>query len=387
MLAGWRDVAGENHGTWVLGGRYFVFASFVDWRTDLWVLRDRHGVFDWVRQRPWPLTGEPESFGHPLVVSPDGTTIFTVGERRLGELVRYNRPARRFERYLGGLSAISVAFSPDHRSIAYIRFPDMKLWRADASGRDAKPLVHAPVEMKGARWSPDGRWIAFASRLEGEHAKIFLLAADGSASPKAISQDDREQGNTELVSHGRRLCYGDVPRRFGIPDGGEVLRIFDVETGKETPLPGSGGLWTCRWSPDGRYVAGLRIGLDSRRMMINIFDMTSGAWRALSNAHHVNEPSWSHDSRYIYYDTEGEEPAALRRVRIADGTVEELTTLAGLPLAYHWSGLSPDDEPLLLRNAGFSKNVRAEARSALSRECVESPPEMAAARDGIWANL
>ena len=35
--------------------------------------------------------------------------------------------------------------------------------------------------------------------------------------------------------------------------------------------------------------------------------------------------------------------------------VEELTTLAGLPLAYHWSGLSPDDEPLLLSNAGSSR--------------------------------
>jgi len=90
-------------------------------------------------------------------------------------------------------------------------------------------------------------------------------------------------------------------------------------------------------------------------MMINIFDTTLGTWRALSNAHHVNEPSWSHDPRFIYYDTGGEEPAALRRVRIEDGMVEELTTLAGLPLAYHWSGLSPDDESLLLSNAGSSR--------------------------------
>ena len=134
-----------------------------------------------------------------------------------------------------------------------------------------------------------------------------------------------------------------------------MLRIYDLETGRETPVPGSEGLWTCRWSPNGRYIAGLRIGLDRRQMMINIFDTTLGTWRALSNAHHVNEPSWSHDPRFIYYDTGGEEPAALRRVRIEDGMVEELTTLAGLPLAYHGSGLSPDDESLLLSNAGSSR--------------------------------
>jgi hypothetical protein len=61
-------------------------------------------------------------------------------------------------------------------------------------------------------------------------------------------------------------------------------------------------------APNRGCVAALRIGLDSKRMMINVFDTSRGAWRALQDAHHVNEPSWSHDSRYIYYDTEGEEP-------------------------------------------------------------------------------
>jgi WD40 repeat protein len=286
------------------------------------------------------------------VISPDGATVFAVGDRRLGQLARYDRQARRFEPYLGGLSASSVTFSPDRTSVAYISYPEMKLWRADANGQHPKPLVQTPVELRGAVWSPDNRWIAFAGRLEGEQAKIFLVAADGTASPRAINREDREQGSPSWSPDGRQLCYGDVPTRFGIPDGGEALRIYDLASGKESPLPGSDGLWTCRWSPDGRYIAGLRIGLDTKRMMINLYDTRLGRWRALSNAHHVNELSWSRDSQFIYYDTEADNPGALRRVRVADGMVEELASLRDVPLAKHWSGLSPEGDPLVLRNAG-----------------------------------
>ena len=356
LLAGWSDAPRELFGAWTLGGRSFVFESAGDeGRFDLWAVREPRGVLDWTRPQPVRLTSGPESFGGTLVVSPDGTTILTAGLRRQGELVRYDRAAGRFVPYLGGLSATALTFSPDGRSVAYISFPDMKLWRADADGRNARPLVRAPVEMKGAAWSPDNRWIAFASRLEGEHVKIFLLPADGSGAPRAISREDKEQGHPSWSPDGRQLCYGDVPTRFGIPDGGEVLHIYDIATGLESAVPGSEGLWTCRWSPNGRYIAGLRIGLDSRGMMINLFDTKLRTWRALTNAHHVNEPTWSRDSQFIYYDSEGQSPPALRRVRIAGGAVEELASFERYPLATQWSGLTPADEPLVLHEAGWAK--------------------------------
>ena len=86
-------------------------------------------------------------------------------------------------------------------------------------------------------------------------------------------------------------------------------------------------------------------------MMIKVFDTRLRTWRALTNAHRVNEPSWSHDSRFIYYDTEATAPA-LRRVRIEDGTVENLIDLANYPLATQWSGLTPGDSPMVLHFNG-----------------------------------
>jgi Tol biopolymer transport system component len=252
------------------------------------------------------------------------------------------------------VSAFSVTYSPDRTSVAYISYPDLKLWRADADGRNARQLVSAPVEMKGAAWSPDNRWIAFAGRLDGEHMKIHLVAADGSSPPRPIVDADLEQGNPSWSPDGRQLCFGDVPTRFGVPDGGEVLHVYDVATRTDSPLPGSEGLWTCRWSPDGRYIAGLRIALGRQQMMLHLYDTRRRAWRALANAHHVNEPNWSSDSQFIYYDMEGQ-AFGLRRVRVSDGTVEELTSLPPYSFARHWSGLTPQDEPLLLRAAGSAR--------------------------------
>ena len=86
-------------------------------------------------------------------------------------------------------------------------------------------------------------------------------------------------------------------------------------------------------------------------MMIKIYDLATRTWRSLSGATHVNEPTWSGDSKFIYYDNEGG-PRVLRRVRVADGAVEDLLDLSDYPLAAHWSGLSADGAPMLLRDVG-----------------------------------
>jgi Tol biopolymer transport system component len=142
-----------------------------------------------------------------------------------------------------------------------------------------------------------------------------------------------------------------VPEHFGVPDGTEVLHVYDMASGVVSAVRGSEGLYTCRWSPDGRYLAGLTIDLTPAQMMLKIYDRTHDSWRALTDAHHVNDPNWSSDSQFIYYDTEGDHHA-LRGVRVTDGRVEELRSLADYPVARHWSGLAPDNSPLLLHDLG-----------------------------------
>jgi Tol biopolymer transport system component len=284
------------------------------------------------------------------------SAILTQATRREVELVRYDLATRRFVPYLNGLSATEVAFSPDGKSVVYSSYPKYQLWRASIDGTGPNQLVKEPGEMRYPAWSPDDRWIAFASRLDGQHLKIFLVPADGSDSPKAISPEDREQDAPSWSPDGRQFCFGDVPEQFGIPDGPEALHIYDLTTRRISDVPDSKGLWSCRWSPDGRYLAAVTLSQRPEDVMrLNIFDRQTNVWRALPNVLHVNTPSWSHDSKFISYDTEGR--FSLRRVRLADNKVEEFPIPPDWGLL-QWSGLAPDDSPLLLRDVG-TRNVYA----------------------------
>src|SRR5262245_64302940 len=78
--------------------------------------------------------------------------------------------------------------APDGRDIVFTRSDaDWKtgrrvshVWRARVDGGEPAQLTHGAESETGARWSPDGRTIAFvAKRGDNEFAQIYLLAADG----------------------------------------------------------------------------------------------------------------------------------------------------------------------------------------------------------------
>jgi len=52
-----------------------------------------------------------------------------------------------------------------------------------------------------------------------------------------------------------------------------------------------------------------------------LFDFSTQQWHPLSTDH-VNNPSWSIDGKYIYYDTEGGK-YVLNRVRVSDDRHDE----------------------------------------------------------------
>ncbi len=67
----------------------------------------------------------------------------------------------------------------------------------------------------------------------------------------------------------------------------------------------------------------------------------------------IGYPSWSRDSKHIYFDSTGS-GAAFYRVQVSDRKVERLASLTNIRRAgtYLWTGLAPDNSPLLLRDVG-----------------------------------
>jgi WD40 repeat protein len=76
----------------------------------------------------------------------------------------------------------------------------------------------------------------------------------------------------------------------------KAISVVDTKSGAIIELPGSKGLFSPRWSPNGQYLAA--ITLDQR--ILKICNMSNKQWTEVPTAS-IDNPVWSSDSRSIYY--------------------------------------------------------------------------------------
>ncbi len=126
-----------------------------------------------------------------------------------------------------------------------------------------------------------------------------------------------------------------------------MIHIYDSQSGRASTQAGSEGLWTSRWSPDGRSLSALTVAGNQ----LVILDRMTGKKRPL-DVYDVETSTWSPDSAFIHYHTVGRS-RVLGRVRVADGGVEPIDDLMHRPFgATSWSSLAPDGSLLLLLQVG-----------------------------------
>jgi Tol biopolymer transport system component len=128
------------------------------------------------------------------------------------------------------------------------------------------------------------------------------------------------------------------------------LRIVDLETRQVTVVPGSDGMRSPRWSPDGRYVLAIQGASEG----LALFDFATRQWRKLPVSGDTEYPWFSHDSRSVYFMRVGRNQGVFRipveggkEDRVADMSDWHLTGYFGFSMT-----LDPDDAPLVLRDAG-----------------------------------
>ena len=72
-----------------------------------------------------------------------------------------------------------------------------------------------------------------------------------------------------------------------------------------------------------------------------------------------DNPSWSRDGAYIYMDVPYAHHPAIYRIRIADGKIEQVASLAGIQRVVEaiglWMGFTPDNSLLILRQVEGSE--------------------------------
>jgi len=86
-----------------------------------------------------------------------------------------------------------------------------------------------------------------------------------------------------------------------------------------------------------------------------LFDFTTQKWQMLAKET-INFMMWSRDGKTLYFDTFLQSEPAFYGVRMSDLKVERLLSLRGLRRAQGifgpWAGLTLDESPLTLRDAG-----------------------------------
>jgi len=90
-------------------------------------------------------------------------------------------------------------------------------------------------------------------------------------------------------------------------------------------------------------------------LKVMLFDFTTQKWTELAQAG-VGTLNWTRDGKYLYFDADSGLDPALFRLRLADRKLERLVGLKDfrrvIQVFYPWSGLTPDGDPLLLRDIG-----------------------------------
>ena len=103
-----------------------------------------------------------------------------------------------------------------------------------------------------ARWSPDGKQVAVEELLSGQNAKLRTISADGGTSTEQIPDDPEDKLDVDWSPDGTKIIFGNGPA-----NPNSKVQLLDMNTHQRSTVPGSTGLYSSRWSPDGRYIVAM----------------------------------------------------------------------------------------------------------------------------------
>jgi Tol biopolymer transport system component/DNA-binding winged helix-turn-helix (wHTH) protein len=335
-------------GTWTSDGRFFVFENRPDRRIDLWALPEERSF----RRRkqddnPIQLTAGPLNFEDPLP-SKDGKQIFAIGDSHRAEVIRYDSGSGQFVPYLSGIAAEGLAFTRDGQWVTYTSYPDGALWRSKVDGSERLQLTFPPMRVLLPRWSPDGQQIAFNAILPSETWNVYLISREGGA-PHRVLPSEKSQTDANWSPDGNSLVFGSL----FVPN--MPIYTIDLRSERISPLPGSSGLFSPRWSPDGRYIAALTT-TEPYKMML--FDFATQGWTEVFG-YEVGYLWWSREGKYIYFQDKRHSAQGARnlvvRLRLSDRKIENIVDVKKVGRLttgtfVDWFGLAPDDSPLFARD-------------------------------------
>lgn len=250
------------------------------------------------------------------------------------------------------LASRGYDFSPDGEKMVFSgtlsgvidgQLAPLGLYIADKSGNQIRPLLESwgPRHgSSGARWSPDGKLVAFTARNRVNTGSdyvypigIYLVDPDG-GTPRKIGNDVMSgMGGLSWTADGQHLTY--ITAGGGQdPNGVNTINIRDNSV-QFTPLEFRAYGRAGDYSPDGRWLALELQNSDAESVTAtNVWILPSNGGRALQVTYESGfdgHPEWSADGTAIYFvsDRIGElnlwKQSINLRSGIREGEAEQVT--------------------------------------------------------------
>ena len=199
----------------------------------------------------------------------------------------------------GNISALDI--SPDGKKLAFISRGE--LFVSDAEGKFIKQINRGSAERaREVKWMSDNRTLIYNQTLDG-YTNWYTIAADGSGTPKQLTNDKRN--NRALVLNKKKdkgvyLSGRDEVRLIDLKSLASKTLVKDEIWGFQNSYPG--------FSPNDEYV----VFTAYRNFEQDIFlhNLKTGKTINLTNTGITEAaPTWSGDGKYIYFTSQRLKPA------------------------------------------------------------------------------
>ncbi len=230
---------------------------------------------------------------------------------------------------------------------------DNDLWLAPRAGGVARRLTQAPGQESNARFSPDGRWLAFTADY-GDNLDVYVMPADGGEAKRltwhpgndivrgftpsgdVLFQSDESRHTRRLSSLYTVPVTGGVPKRVPVPSGFKAALSPDGRTLAYSPNEEAFRQWK-----------NYRGGTQSRIWLLDMATLAVTEVAKPAAGSNDTDPMWIGSTLYFNSDRDGE--FNLYRHDAATNQSNALTRLADFPVT---SPVADGDGAIVFEHGG-----------------------------------
>ncbi|MFO0982933.1 MAG: S41 family peptidase [Planctomycetota bacterium] len=284
--------------------------------------------------------------------------------------------------WLGALATTAMAGaparfmqSPDIHDQAIVFTYEGDLWSVAAAGGTARRLTSHPGFEDAARFSPDGKLLAFSASYDGANS-LYVMASDG-GTPQRVTWNGSGVQALTWTPDGKKIVFRSSHENTFRP----ITRLYSVSPAGELPerLPIERGI-LCSFAPDGTKLVYNRRGREEyywkrykggQYLDIWLYDFTRNEFTPLTDYVGKNAyPMWVQSRMYFVSDRGQNGIANLYTFDFATKAVQQVTTFDD----YDVQMPSSDGKSIVFLHAGYL-HVLDTASNAVRKLDVDVPSD------------